>query len=349
MLMGKGVSNSIIIHGSDYDRRADAALFVSENLLNEESKFKVKDILDHPDLILIEPEGNNILIDQIRSMQDELIKKPAFSKRRVAIIFDANRMNEHASNSLLKTLEEPPSYMHIILLCQSHNSLIPTIKSRCASIRLKDLNSSELADMLISDYPIDKKQAEKFAVIADGNISMAKELASGNEVFRIFNESYMMAESLMRGNMYHSLKAIENIISINKEIVKEKFEEKENESLEGLVDKSLIKHIEKKTKEKAKRLETRSVRKNYVLSIRTVYMWIRDMILISSGKHSETITFVDKINILKDHSNGFEARQLVKAADQTAVAMDRIKTNMPPELVMTVMASKIRLCLHGRP
>ena len=71
------------------------------------------------DLIIVEPDGNMIKVDDIRKMKDELMLKPITSNRKIAIINNAEVMNEQAQNALLKILEEPPEYVTIILVTSS--------------------------------------------------------------------------------------------------------------------------------------------------------------------------------------------------------------------------------------
>src|SRR4030043_1378762 len=93
----------------------------------------------HPDVLLIEPEGQNIKVDQVRQLQKELAYKPYEGKRRVCILTAADRMAPNMSNILLKTLEEPPLHTVIILLTNHPRLLLPTILSRCQTIRFNSL------------------------------------------------------------------------------------------------------------------------------------------------------------------------------------------------------------------
>ena len=74
---------------------------------------------NHPDFIKVEPDGNSIKIAQMREMQENIYQKPIVSSKKVFIINNAEKMTQEAQNSLLKTLEEPPSYIVICLLYTS--------------------------------------------------------------------------------------------------------------------------------------------------------------------------------------------------------------------------------------
>ncbi len=134
----------------------------------------------HPDFILIaaEKEKNSpIKIDQIRKMQAEIALSPYLSRRRVIIIDEAERLNEAASNSLLKTLEEPAGENYFILVSKDESTLLPTIISRCTKMRFSPLSAEVLTKILEKRQP--GFSQEKIAAIAQlsfGSASSALEL-----------------------------------------------------------------------------------------------------------------------------------------------------------------------------
>jgi DNA polymerase-3 subunit delta' len=95
---------------------------------------------NHPDFSIIELENDekSIKIEQIRKLQENIIKKPIISKKQVYIIKNSESMTIGAQNCLLKTLEEPPAYATIILLVENENMILNTIKSRCTKISFTD-------------------------------------------------------------------------------------------------------------------------------------------------------------------------------------------------------------------
>lgn len=89
---------------------------------------------NHPDIHTLEPDGQFIKVDQVRSLQKELSFRPYEAPRKVCIIDGADRFNQSSGNSLLKTLEEPPGNALMILLAANIDSVLPTIRSRCQQI-----------------------------------------------------------------------------------------------------------------------------------------------------------------------------------------------------------------------
>jgi DNA polymerase-3 subunit delta' len=109
---------------------------------------KIEDQL-HPDVLVIEPEGQALKVDQVRQMQRDLAYRPYEGKRRICILTAADRMASNMSNTLLKTLEEPPLHTMIILLANSSRAVLPTILSRCQQISFNPLPFSSLTRWLI--------------------------------------------------------------------------------------------------------------------------------------------------------------------------------------------------------
>jgi len=105
----------------------------------------------HPDFLQIEPEdGKTIKIEQIRYLQEKIAEKPVTSEKKVYIIQDCDKMTREAANSLLKTLEEPPSYATLILITANESKLLATIKSRCTKIAFQSLSEEEMKAYLKS-------------------------------------------------------------------------------------------------------------------------------------------------------------------------------------------------------
>lgn len=141
------------------------------------------DHFNHPDVKLIEIEdGNVIKIDQIRELQRDISYKPYDSNYKIYIIDKAEMMTQQAANSLLKTLEEPPSYAVIILLAKDVNSerLLPTVVSRCQQIYLKSL-AKDIIKKRIKDLGVDEEKSELIARLADGSLGRAIKLLTDDE------------------------------------------------------------------------------------------------------------------------------------------------------------------------
>ena len=101
---------------------------------------------------LINEEGSAIKIEQIRNMQVKIAEKPINSNYKVYLINDAELMTQEAQNCLLKTLEEPPEYIVIILITSNENKVLNTIKSRCMKLYFNNLDKNSVKKVLTEQF-----------------------------------------------------------------------------------------------------------------------------------------------------------------------------------------------------
>ncbi len=137
---------------------------------------------NHPDFYLINEDGENIKIDVIRKITSKVIEKPIISKRKVYIINDFEKMTKEAQNCLLKTLEEPPEFVTIIIISSNENAILNTIKSRCMTIKFKNIDNDLLYDYLINDLGYDNI-SEILLKSFGGSIGKALRLIEGKEKY----------------------------------------------------------------------------------------------------------------------------------------------------------------------
>ena len=142
----------------------------------------------HPDFIeAAKPEDKHELpISVIRGLCDQFALKPARGGRKVAILDDADDLNEEASNAFLKTLEEPPPGALLILIGTSPELQLETIVSRCQVVRFDSLAESEIAALLLEKgIAQDPADAARLAALGEGSVSRAVGLADAElERFR---------------------------------------------------------------------------------------------------------------------------------------------------------------------
>ena len=109
---------------------------------------------NNPDFTEIVPDGSAVKIDQIRQMQKKVIESPIIGTKKVYIIDDADLMTIEAQNCLLKTLEEPPEFVCIILIGSNEASFLSTIKSRCTILKFEDIPDSDIEKYLKEKYSL---------------------------------------------------------------------------------------------------------------------------------------------------------------------------------------------------
>lgn len=127
----------------------------------------------HPDYLEVVPEQNGksaaqIRIEAIRSMQTQVSRYPVLAKQRVVLIDEADRMNEAAQNSLLKTIEEPEGPVTFILVTSARSALLDTILSRCMPMAFGMLTPQEMKPVLL-DRGVPEQEAAELAALSDGS------------------------------------------------------------------------------------------------------------------------------------------------------------------------------------
>ena len=144
--------------GDDYDR-----VFFSE----------------HADVGLVIPYKRNLRVGAIRALEIQANFRPYEARARVFIVDEADKMNDAASNALLKTLEEPPATTYIILVSSRPNLLLPTIRSRCQTIRFAPVSSMAIETFLRTARGMGSDDATLVARFTDGSVARAIEFDVG--------------------------------------------------------------------------------------------------------------------------------------------------------------------------
>jgi DNA polymerase-3 subunit delta' len=128
---------------------------------------------NHPDLHVLEPDGNSIKIEQVRAFQKDLNLKPLEAPRKICLIEEADSMTVGAANALLKTLEEPRGDTLLILLSAHPNRLLETIRSRCQPLPFTRHPNSRIQAQLEKQLDIDSTEAHVLAALSEGSFKKA--------------------------------------------------------------------------------------------------------------------------------------------------------------------------------
>ncbi len=140
-----------------------------------------------------EPKGRktpvDLPFDVVREfLVEKVATKPTFSQRKVFVVSEAEKLNAHSQNALLKVLEEPPGYCCIILLCTRTEKLLPTTKSRCQIVRFGPIGEDRIIEKLC-EMGLVQRQAQYFARLSQGSLGTACQWAAlelaGANLYRI--------------------------------------------------------------------------------------------------------------------------------------------------------------------
>ena len=201
-LKSERISHAVLISGPEGVGKKTMATLASKTLLCSASDSRPCGIckaclqaaaLEHPDQIVIRKgiplspdikEGRaSIPVEDIR----ELIRICSASSfeggNRVALVFDAEALTPQAQNAFLKTLEEPPENTFFLLVTVHPESLLPTIISRCRTLRLKPWSDDYILDIL-REEGIPEKQAKETVLLAEGSIGKALQLVRDEDFWK---------------------------------------------------------------------------------------------------------------------------------------------------------------------
>jgi len=132
----------------------------------------------HSDVTVVRPAGVIMGVEQTRGLIGRISVMPMRSDWNVIVIEDADRLNEHADNTLLKSLEEPPPRGVWILCAPSPDDVLPTIRSRCRVVRLRTPPAADVAEFLVSAEGADPAIAAFAARASQGHIGRARALVT---------------------------------------------------------------------------------------------------------------------------------------------------------------------------
>lgn len=152
------------------------------------------DTNNNPDFKIIEPDGNSLKIEQIREFQNKVAEKPIISNKKVYIINDSDKMTKEAQNCLLKTLEEPPEYVTIILVGANESAFLSTIKSRCMIIHFDKIKNEQIEKYLEEKYQIEINSNIMIEAF-QGSIGKALELKEKQEEYQKIEQIINSLES----------------------------------------------------------------------------------------------------------------------------------------------------------
>lgn len=139
----------------------------------------------HPDLAIVAAEtpGGTLKVDQVRALQRSLSLSSYQARYRIAILDNFDDANPNAANALLKTLEEPPDHVILLLTAASAEVLLPTVTSRCEILRLRPVSVNALAQALVDRMDVDDEQAALLSAVSGGRAGQAIRLHQDPELF----------------------------------------------------------------------------------------------------------------------------------------------------------------------
>jgi DNA polymerase-3 subunit delta' len=167
----------------------------------------------HPDVHLVMPEGDNLLVDDVRAVREEASRSHHEAPVAVFILDEADRMTDAAANALLKVLEEPQPGVVFVLVARSIEALVSTIASRARTLAFASLPPGALAGALASQLGISAERAAWAAAASHGRLSRARALLT-DEAVRLRRAAVLdLAEPLASGRASDALAGAATVLA----------------------------------------------------------------------------------------------------------------------------------------
>lgn len=308
------------------------------------------DARTHPDLGVLSTERVIITIDEVRKLVASSNFSPSVGRYRVMIIEDADRMNDYATNVLLKALEEPPPRTVWILCAPSEADLLPTIRSRVRSVRLRVPGVDDVAQLLVRRDGVDLGTATRAAREAQSHIGMAHRLATSEEARARRDETLHTALGIR--SVSDAVLAAATMLELAgddaKAITAERDAEERESALRslgvepgGTVPAGLRGQL-KTLEEDQKRRATRSLRDGLDRIMVDLMSLYRDILLIQLGVRESSINVGIQQDLLAA-ADAASPEQTLGTLDSIALARERIEANVAPALALeAVLISAVR-------
>jgi DNA polymerase III subunit delta' len=294
----------------------------------------------HPDLTWVVPSGaHEILVSDIdQPVVAAASKTPFEGSRRVFVIERVDELGDEAANRMLKTLEEPAPFVHLILLTERPTEVLPTISSRCQLVRFDAPGVEQVAGEL-RQGGTPAEEALALARIALGERELALALATEQgRALRAAAERF--ARGALRGELWERRPWMEILAAARTsgEALRTQLEERAAAEAELLPRKERRRH-EMEWAERIRRARRRAETASLDLALQVVALWYADLASLAWGAE-ELVRHTDRLAELRaDQSR--DPRRLIAALDLVEETRRRFILNVSEELALEALASRL--------
>lgn len=330
MVEKKAIANSLLFAGPDgvgksLFAEAFAKLLMCEDDVTGIHAHKI-DAGIHPDVRIYRPEGKIGMhsIDSLRNLGEEVALTPYEGKWKIFIIHDADRMLVYSANALLKTFEEPGPNSIIILLSSAPESLIPTVLSRCRTIRFHTIPENDIIRIAVEKWGKNEQEAQAIAVLSRGSIGNAFKLAAeGGDHIRD-----LILKVLAEGKMTSYTQIIEKAKEIGDQI--EESKQKIEETLRATLTKGYPEDLTSVQQQVIEKEVEGAIAMRLAEEAQSIFdiilSWYRDMHLLQVNGNHAYLLHRDKVEESEQSLQRGEILSLEaveKAVSQAKLALER--------------------------
>lgn len=322
--------------------RAFAAELVADGAPNPEDARR-RALLDpspHPDLVWLRPPGAQHLVEDVReSVIRAASLSPAEGSRRVFVIEEAEDLRDESQNALLKTLEEPAPFAHLILICSEPEQLAETILSRCTPIEFGPLAPDAVLESLGAT-----EGAAAAARLSGGDAELARLLTSaGGAALRATAEAAARAPRSEAGAAEPWRELLEAASEAGEQAGAEEerrlLEEGETAARRGRKGK-----LTREAIEQVRRTERRARTQALDLGLALCCAWYRDLAAIAAGAE-DVVLNTDRLDQLAEDAEGLDPARARAALEWVLDTRRRLRVNVSEELALEALWLRLAAAL----
>jgi DNA polymerase-3 subunit delta' len=302
----------------------------------------------HPDLTWVRPSGAAEML--VGDIEEPVIgaasRTPFESQRRVFVIEGADTMNDQAANKMLKTLEEPPPFAHLVLLTDKLGNMLATILSRCQLVRFEAATPAELSTRLQTKHGVPPLTADACARLALGDAERALALAlAEGPALRDAGEKFARA-ALHSTLADRPHVALLDLARARGDVAATKIAEQIAEDADLLPDRE-AKRAKREGETAGKRAHRRAYAATLDHGMQLVGLWLRDVACVKDGV-PELVHHVDRVEQVTADAEGSDAsaNRLRDAVGLVEEARTMQILNPSEELALEALSSKVERLLH---
>ncbi|MBC2888813.1 ATP-binding protein [Gordonibacter massiliensis (ex Traore et al. 2017)] len=298
----------------------------------------------HPDVRYFAPEGaGGYLVDQIRDIAADTALAPIQADKKIYILDRVDLLGTQAANAFLKTLEEPPSDVVLILLGRTRESVLPTIVSRCQVVPFRHIPASEAAGILAQNTGASLEKARIAIEACDGSITRGIEFLKSNERLA-FRARVLEALALLRNaDDWDLLGQASELVVLAKaplDVVRAAQEEELAENADFLA-KSAIRQIEARNKRQLTAKSFESLRQLTAI----IRSWLRDVLAVCA-ETPELVINVDARGAIEDAARSTDEARAAAALAAVRRCDEAISYNVSPETCIDALLFETRDALY---
>lgn len=300
----------------------------------------------HPDVRYFAPEGaGGYLVDQIRDIMADTMLAPIQADKKVYILDRVDMLGIQAANAFLKTLEEPPADVVLILLGRTRESVLPTVLSRCQVVPFRHIPASEAAGILVQNTGASRDLARIAIESCDGSMTRGIEFLKSNERLA-FRTRVLEALALLRNaDDWDMIGFASDLVVQAKaplDVVRASQEEELAENADFLA-KSVIRQIEARNKRALTAKSFEALRQLTAI----IRSWLRDVLTVCA-ETPELVINKDAHAAIEEAAQATNEARVAAALAAVGRCDEAISYNVSPETCIDALLFEVKYSLYGR-